>query len=355
MLISEIFSNTLNQKVNVDKNILAMISPKTCNQNRKISIAQKLRKKSLSLFFNNNSINDNILNPFNKLLNLNISSAIDLINFDFTPKFKRIVKQEKVVFSNKEMKPTDTGKEVLNMFDEKTLRYFKIIIHGSQADGEITKYSDFDISIFLENGMINDEEKLNEVFFYLKAINKKINFHDPISHHSVFLNLCVDLDCYPESFMPIKVFEKSVLPKDQKIKFNATRDDLDLKIENFFNILITIIKIDNEKRINNQYDLKQLISSYFMLIILEYEITKNEYLDKKTIFHDEIKKYKSKKQLEIFEQASLIRSNWPDLNFSNIGVSTEFIEGLVSDSINISKKIQNDKIIEDLSVKYLDI
>ena len=354
MLISEIFSNTLNQKVNVDKNILAMISPKTCNQNRKISIAQKLRKKSLSLFFNNNSTNDNVLNQFNNLLNLNVSNAVDLINFDFTPKFKRIVKQEKVVLSNKEMKPTEISEEVLNMFEEKTLRYFKLIIHGSQADGEITKYSDFDISIFLESDEINNEDKLNEVFFYLKAINKKINFHDPISHHSVFLNLCKDLDCYPESFMPIKVFEKSVLPKNQKITFNATRDDLDLKIENFFNILITIIKIDNEKKINSQYGLKQLISSYFMLIILEYEITKNQYLDKKTIFQEEIKKYKSKKQLDIFAKASLIRSKWPDLNFLNIGVSADFIEELLSDSINMSKQIQNDKIIEELSVKYLD-
>ena len=91
-----------------------------------------------------------------------------------------------------------------------------------------------------------------------------------------------------------------------------------------------------------------------MLIILEYEITKNQYLDKKTIFQEEIKKYKSKKQLDIFAKASLIRSKWPDLNFLNIGVSADFIEELLSDSINMSKQIQNDKIIEELSVKYLD-
>ena len=80
--------------------------------------------------------------------------------------------------------------------------------------------------------------------------------------------------------MPINVLEKGVSPNNQKLNFIGVRNDLDLKIESFFNILINLIKLDNDQKLNNPYGLKQLISGYFMLIILEFEIIQNQYLDK---------------------------------------------------------------------------
>ena len=50
-------------------------------------------------------------------------------------------------------------------------------------------------------------KKLNDLYFQIDAINKKIAYHDPIGHHSAFLNLSSDLECYPQSFMPITVLE----------------------------------------------------------------------------------------------------------------------------------------------------
>ena len=103
------------------------------------------------------------------------------------------------------------------------------------------------------------------------------------------------------------------LPENHEIIFLNTRKDLDLLIENFFNILDIIINLINRKFYTQPTGLKQLLSSYFMLIILEYEIIHDKYLDKKNIFQNELIKYTESDELEIFNQASYIRKEWPDL------------------------------------------
>ena len=354
MNISKIFSNSLQKNININKKILDMINPSKANENRRLSVFQRIRKKSLQSISNKDqSINENIINSSNKILNLDIKNIIDYINYDLTSGFQNIFPTKKILVNNKFLNPTKITKEILNMFTDEIYEKFSIIIHGSQADGLVTKYSDIDISIFLKQKELTSIEKLYEVIFYIEAINKKINYYDPVSHHSVFLNLEKDLSCYAESFMPINVLEKGVSPKNQKLNFVGVRNDLDLKIESFFNILINLIKLDNDQKLNNPYSLKQLISGYFMLIILEFEIIQNQYLDKKKIFDEEIQKYKTNKELEIFNKASLIRQKWPDLPFSNLGISTEFIKSIISDMINMSENIQNIKIIEKVSDLYL--
>ena len=52
MNISKIFSNSLQKNINVNKNILDMINPSKANENRKFSVFQRIRKKSLKSISN---------------------------------------------------------------------------------------------------------------------------------------------------------------------------------------------------------------------------------------------------------------------------------------------------------------
>ena len=114
---------------------------------------------------------------------------------------------------------TNIANEILYMSSSNKLNYFSLVIHGSQADGHITRYSDIDVSIFIKDHCINSYKKLNDLYFQIDVINKKIAYHDPIGHHSVFLNLSSDLECYPQSFMPITVLNEGDLPENHEIIF----------------------------------------------------------------------------------------------------------------------------------------
>jgi len=188
----------------------------------------------------------------------------------------------------------------------------------------------------------------------ISLINMRISYWDRTGHHSSFLNLESDLECYAQSFMPINVLKLGVLPKKHKIKFKNTRKDLDLLFEGFFGILKTIIQIVNKKGYLNPIGLKQLLSSYFMLVIYEFEIVYEKYLDKKQIFLNEIPRYFDEDDYKIFTEASKIREKWPNQKFNNyIGISEKFIFDLLSHIKKISENIQNDQILQKLADLYL--
>ena len=353
MNFSEIYSTLNSKSIKIDENIKLLFDPRFINNCRKYSIAQRMRKKSLSLLLNNNlKINIDPVNSFYSFLGSDNSNVIEYLNFDFSSLFKK-TKLDKSLKGLESNSITNIGSEILSMCEENHFDYFSIILHGSQSDGQSTRFSDVDVSIFIKNKLINNEKELREAYFQIEALNKKIAFFDPVSHHKVFINLESDLDCYPESFMPISALEKGSSSKNHEITIKGIREDLDLKIESFFNILRIMIDLQSQDKINNLFFLKQLISSYFMLIILEFEIIFGTYLDKKNIFENKIHKYKSKKEIDLFNSASLIRSDWAELQMSNIGVSEEFIKNIMVDSINMSVNIQKNEILNEISEKYL--
>lgn len=353
MDFGEISTKLNSETVKIHENIKLLHDLKFINSYRKSSIAQRIRKKSLPFLFKSDfKVNLDHVISFSSLLDNNNSNIIDFINFDFSNSFKK-TKINKTIQSFNSQSNTKIAKEILSICEQNNFNFFSIILHGSQSDGESTNFSDVDVSVFLKNKIIHSEKELREAYFQIEAINKKISFYDPVSHHKVFINLEEDLNCYPESFMPITALEKGSSYKNHGIEIKYVREDLDLKIESFFNILKIIINLHNQEKINNLFGLKQLISSYFMLIILEFEIIFGVYLDKKNIFQNELYKYKTKKEIDLFNIASLIRKEWPNLEMSNVGVSDEFINNVILHSIDMSKNIQNNDILNEISQKYL--
>ena len=321
------------------------------------SIAQRIRKKTLSKLFKNLPVIDETIRSniemFNKIMGTKIYSIVDFLNFNFSNYFKDKDTINKKLVPSKKKSLTNIANDILYLSNSNKLNYFSLVIHGSQADGHTTQYSDIDVSIFIKEYLINSNEKLNDLYFQIDAINKNIAYHDSTGHHSAFLNLASDLEYYPQSFMPITVLDKGDLPENHEIIFLNTRKDLDLLIENFFNILDIIIKLINQKFYTQPTSLKQLLSSYFMLIILEYEIIHDKYLDKKNIFQNELIKYTKSEELEIFNQASYIRKEWPDLSYNFIGISENFITRILKHSKKMCENIQNDTVLNKLASFYL--
>ena len=324
---------------------------------RLYSIAQRIRKKTLKTIFSKPPVFSEVIKSnikiFNKIMGTKIDNIIDFLNFNFSNYFSDSQIINHTLLSSANTNLTNIAKDILNLSNSNELNYFSLVIHGSQADGYITNYSDIDVTIFIKNKHISSLEKLNDLYLQIDSINKKIALHDPIGHHSAFLNLSSDLECYPQSFMPINVLDKGILTNNHKITFLKTREDLDLLIENFFNILEIIINLINKKTYVQPGGFKQLLSSYFMLIILEFEIIEDKYLDKKSIFQNELIKYAKSSDLETFNQASVLRKEWPDLSYNFIGISDDLTIRILEHVKNMCDNIQNPKIINKLKKFYL--
>ena len=58
-------------------------------------------------------------------------------------------------------------------------------------------------------------------------------------------------------------------------------------------------------------------------------------------------------ELEIFNQASYIRKEWPDLSYNFIGISENFIIRILEHSKKMCENIQNDTVLNKLASFYL--
>lgn len=349
------YSEILNKEINIDDTIKKLLNTDYINDRRKYSIAQKYRKKSLNkLITADYKLNDEIFYNFNKLTKNKVNNIHEFLNFNFYDLIDKKQKKNIEIIKLKNNTKTKIAESILSLFNKNFSDYLSIIIHGSQADGNVTLYSDIDISIFIDASLLNNIDDFKEVKFQIDNIDRQLNLYDPTTHHTSFLNLEIDLDCYPESFMPINVFQKGLFSsRKDKLVFSNTRFDLDLKVENFYNLTLKILQLTNNSRIESQYKLKELISSYFMLLILEYEITTSEFLDKKTIFENKIYKHKEVGDLIAFQEASEIRQNWPKLELDKIYISNNFLKLILEDIEKMSFNIQSREIIEKISNLYL--
>ena len=325
---------------------------------RRASMVQQIRKNALRYIIVKNISNDKIINNYietiNKLLDINVNNIAQLFKLDLTDYFEINKKKEFIHSSNKSKNFTYKANDIINLCEKNKFNKFSLIVHGSQADGGTTNFSDLDISIFIKDEIFNDQEEFAKTCNQIAAINRRVYYWDNLSHHGTFINLENDFLCYPESFMPLEVLKKGIIPLDHTIKINGLRDSLDLLFENFINISNTIIKIINNTEKINLINLKNLISSYYMLIIIEFEIRQNKFLDKKEIFTKYLPEYLDSHNYQTFQIFSDIRKNWPN-NKDNcsIGVSQKLLQKMFLHIEIMSKNIQSDKILNNIKNKFL--
>jgi len=325
---------------------------------RRASIAQKLRKNVLRYILKNNIQKDRNIYGFieniNKLLDLNINNIFQLFQIDFEDYFENNIKNKISFGLNKSTNITPKAQDIINLCEKNKFNNFSLVIHGSQADGNVTNYSDVDISIFIKNKILKNEKELRKTSEQIAAINRRVFYLDNLSHHATFINLENDFFYYPESFMPLQVLKKGVLPTNHEINITSLRNSHDLLFENFINLSNIIIKIIKNKQYTNLRDLKNLMSSYYMLIIIEFEITQNKFLDKREIFVKKLPKHLDNEDFRTFKTLSEIRKYWPSKqNNCSIGISENLLQKLFLHIKKMSENIQSEKILTKLKNKYL--
>ncbi len=318
---------------------------------RRNSLAQKIRRDLIKLIIYNPKLENDkniLIKQIEDLLGFKFANVDELILHDFTGVFENnFYHLEKTKTFN--INPTPQSLEFLKLFDKIKNKSLSIYIHGSHADGNTTNYSDMDVSIFINN---KDEINLNRVRNDILTLNNYVKTLDLESHHSIFLNVNNDLDCYPESFMPLDVLLQSVMPKKQKLNVGKVRFSTDIAIDSFLRIFNSLNKVISQINNNNFYNIKFIISSYFMLIILNYEIVNMKFKDKKSIFNEIFLKKNNNFFLEIFNLCSEIREKWPTQK-SNIdfGISKYLIKKIQKHSKYLIEEIDDSSSLK----KTLDI
>jgi hypothetical protein len=84
-------------------------------------------------------------------------------------------------------------------------------LHGSLADGRITEYSDCDTLIVIRNEVARSWESLCELRQILLSTGGMLRLHDPYQHHGHFVLTEMDLESYPETFLPVAALSRSVV------------------------------------------------------------------------------------------------------------------------------------------------
>ena len=93
-------------------------------------------------------------------------------------------------------------------------------LHGSLATMDYVKgWSDIDTFMVLSKETVTNKSSLLKVRTILGKIHDLMKKISPLQHHGVMVSTAIDLKSYPESFLPLKVFEqmKIMVGKDKVI------------------------------------------------------------------------------------------------------------------------------------------
>ena len=205
---------------------------------------------------------------------------------------------------------------------------FEVVIHGSHGDSTVTKYSDFDVSIFIDPLRLLDSDfKFSRS---LTAINRRIKKIDFDSHHGAFVFVKNDINFYPESFMPLSALSSGVSNFDNlKVSVRKDHDLGFISMVDAYTALKKFISVG----CCNPHHLKLILSTYFIFLVIHDQFVTGEYGDKKSV----LKKLKSIGDVgdnEVLIKASNIRLNFPNTLNQNLFCSSGFLK-------DISKHIDN--------------
>ncbi len=188
-----------------------------------------------------------------------------------------------------------------------------IIFHGSYGDYTNINYSDVDITVIINDDVINNYDKLKKL---KKNILKKLipfNFNlAPFQHHGPFILWPSLMKSYDENILPLVAYNCSWAIKEENYSFNVVKN-INSKITDFRNKVL----VQGEKALetNNLYDYYLFLSNtmLFPTIFLQ---SLGYYVAKKESFN--ILENKINKNFTFLSKASNIRNRWSKNNISRV-------------------------------------
>ena len=238
-------------------------------------------------------------------------------------KTKRISKNE-LSFLEKREKKYKIIKFIQFEIEDKLKDYLDyFFVHGSYATQDFKKnWSDLDTMIILNENAFRDVKTLKYLQKLFLKLSQLVFFIDLFAHHKFFFITNEDLNYYPQTFLPVVVYQNAwdLLNKNGELNIYL-REDKREKMMKIFNFLKHFKdRFVNNKTRRNIFFFKDDLSRLMLLpsLFLQY---KNIYVCKKDSF-DLVKKEFPELDFNVVETASLLRENWIQNNlliyFSNL-------------------------------------
>ncbi|ART64454.1 tetratricopeptide repeat protein [Kushneria marisflavi] len=280
------------------------------NKERKISIIQKIRRQALIKKVTSENTCSEEIKKINNISKENFKHIKELFDLKLQSDMATVNFKIPSINSYSWNKAYKEKFDLIQEEVDETL--FDAILHGSMADRRYTEFSDVDISLFIKNEALATEESISRVRKKISNINKIILDIDPLGHHGCFINHEFDLkNYYPEANMPLKVLAKGVNFSKKEIEVSSTpRNSLDEAFLTLSELCLFFKNLDTNNEIRSAYELKNIISRFFMINLLHYEVITNDFSDKRSILTKKINKILTKNQKKALTKASEIREIW---------------------------------------------
>ncbi len=188
-----------------------------------------------------------------------------------------------------------------------------IIIHGSYGDFTHTNFSDIDITLILNESIIDNKHKIIRLRNWInRKVYPFIFYVDPLQHHGPFYIWDSLLQNYSEKILPVDVYRKSWALKNITLKFQSIEKNINSKnIKHLSLITCQALNTANTTFFKHglcMYQIKRYLSN-LMLIPAFYLTDIGRPTHKSESFLFFYKKFKKISQPLI--EATKMRSEWP--------------------------------------------
>jgi len=206
--------------------------------------------------------------------------------------------------------------KIINLFKEELKKIEGFIkscfIHGSFATADFLEdWSDFDLMLIFNDKLFKEGENIYQARKILRKILPLFYQIDPLAHHYFQIITSLDLNYYPQTILPLAVYQKGLRMIGEREFLINLRDD---SYERMNSLLRFVHHF--KKRIKNPprtiYQLKLDLAYLFLLPSLLLQ-TKGIYLYKKFSFA-RVKGEFPQLDFKVIDQATKIRKKWQSPN-----------------------------------------
>ena len=246
------------------------------------------------------------------LLYQDLDIFIDKINYQKNP--TKVLIEE--TFDYPKVKNLSRKYTIINLFKEELKKIEGFIkscfIHGSFATNDFLEdWSDFDLMIIFRDELFKDGRNICQARKVLRKILPLFYEIDPLTHHYFQIVTSSDLNYYPQTILPLAVYQKGLkIVGEEKFSVNL-RDDSYERMNNLLRFAHHFRKRTKQPP-KTIYQLKSDLAHLFLLPSLLLQI-KGIYLYKKSSFA-RVKKEFPQIDFSIIDAATKIRQDWPTSN-----------------------------------------
>jgi hypothetical protein len=181
-------------------------------------------------------------------------------------------------------------------------------LQGSFGEGNaLANWSDLDVTIIFNEKLFKSRESLIFARQALRRLSLLFYKIDPLNHHRFHLLTSLDLNYYPQSFLPLPAYKDGLWLGGEKELEVKTRDDAFEKVQDLLGRAKNF-----KKRVQflpeNLTEFKLDLSHLFLLPSLLLQL-KGVYLPKRLSFERAKKKF-PKLDFSVVDEASALREGW---------------------------------------------